>query len=212
MNIVLVWIQWSGKGTMARLIQEKYSYSFFEMGQKLRNFCELDNPDSKAVKDCITKWDLVPIELTGRILSHYLSNHDWGRIIFDGIPRSLSQKEMFNLIVKNYVVIFLDLNKEEAIKRLAWRRIDPTTWESFGTDFLGDNNPKTWVKLAVRDDDKPDFVRNRVDVFYQNTLPLLASWAKEWTKVYHIDADKSIEEEFAQIDEIIENEFYSSLD
>lgn len=211
MNIVLVWIQWSGKGTMARLIQDKYSYSFFEMWQKLRNFCELDTPDAKAVKDCMTAGNLVPIELTGKILSHYLLNHDGSRIIFDGIPRSLSQKEMFNQIVENYVVVFLDLNKEEAIKRLAWRRIDPTTWESFGVDFVGDINPKTWIKLVIRDDDKPDFVRNRVDVFYQNTLPLLASWAKEGIKVYHIDADKTIEEEFAQIDEIISNEFYKSL-
>ena len=180
------------------------------MWQKLRNFCELDNLDAKAVKDCMTAGNLVPIELTGRILAHYLSTHSWNHIIFDGIPRSLSQKEMFNLIVKNYVVIFLDLNKEEAIKRLAWRRIDPTTWESFSAEFIWDINPKTWIKLVIRDDDKPDFVRNRVDVFYQNTLPLLASWAKEGTKVYHIDANKSIEEEFTQIDEIVGNKFYQA--
>lgn len=193
---------------MARLIQEKYSYSFFEMWQKLRYFTELWLPESQRVKDCVTKWDLVPIELTGKILSHYLENHSWNNIIFDGIPRSMSQKEMFNKIVGKYVVIFLDLSKEEAILRLSWRRIDPITWESFPAEFKWDVNPKTWNKLVIRDDDKPEFVRNRVDVFYQNTLPMLASWAKEWIKVFSIDASKSIEEEFAQIDDIIENNYY----
>jgi len=211
MNIILVWIQWSWKGTMARLIQDKYSYNFFEMWQKLRNFCELENPDAKAVRECITKWDLVPIKLTGKILAHYLSTHKDNFTIFDGIPRSLIQKEMFDLIVKDYVVFFLDLSKEEAIIRLSWRRIDPITWESFPADFIWDINPSTWNKLVVRNDDKPEFVKNRVDTFYQNTLPLLASWAKSWTRVYHIDASKCIEEEFAQIDEIIGNDFYTVI-
>lgn len=53
MNILLVGIQGSGKGTQARKIAADYGYSFFEMGQKLRNFSELDHPRSGEVKACM---------------------------------------------------------------------------------------------------------------------------------------------------------------
>ncbi|EKE26974.1 MAG: hypothetical protein ACD_4C00100G0001 [uncultured bacterium (gcode 4)] len=112
---------------------------------------------------------------------------------------------MFDLIVKDYIIIFLDLNKLDAIERLSWRRIDPVTWESFWPEFIQDINPKTGNQLIIRDDDKPEAVSKRVDTFYQNTLPLLALWAAEWKKVYKIDASKTVEEVFSQIENIIES-------
>lgn len=105
------------------------------MGQKLRNFANLWLPESQEVKKCINSWWLVPIELTWKILSHYLESHkDWF-IIFDRIPRSLNQKEMFDLIVWEYCVFYLDLDKNEAIKRLSGRRIDPYFLRKFLTRF-----------------------------------------------------------------------------
>ncbi len=205
MNIILVWIQWSGKWTQARKIVEKYWYSFFEMWQKLRNFSELDLPESTDVKNYLSDWKLVPIELIWKILIHYLNIHKDVSVLFDWIPRTPDQKDMFDLIVKDYIIIFLDLNKLDAIERLSWRRIDPVTWESFWPEFIQDINPKTGNQLIIRDDDKPEAVSKRVDTFYQNTLPLLALWAAEWKKVYKIDASKTVEEVFSQIENIIES-------
>ena len=209
MNIVLVWIQWSGKGTQARLIVDKFSYSFFEMWQKLRNFAWLVLPESSAVKKCLEAWSLVPIELTGKILTHYMESHKESFILFDWIPRSIDQKEMFDMIVWEYSIFYLDLSKSEAIKRLLGRRIDPITWEWFPWDFVWEINPKTWNKLVTRDDDKPEAVIKRVDIFYQNTMPLLTSWAHSWKKIYNIDASKNVLEVFAQIEDILENKFYT---
>ena len=211
MNIVLIWIQWSWKWTQARLIQEKYTYHLFEMWQKLRNFTTLWLPESQTVKECIDSWRLVTIEMIWKILTHYRDTHKENFIIFDWIPRSLWQKEMFDLIIKEYVVFYLDLDKEEAIRRLSWRRIDPISWESFPQEFKWDINPKTWNKLVVRDDDKPEAVRKRVETFYSNTMPLLASWAQDRRKIYHIDASWVPENVFKEIEDIIENEFYKSV-
>ncbi len=212
MNIVLVWIQWSGKWTQARFIQDKFGYHFFEMWQKLRNFSSLDNPDSLEVKKCIDSWQLVPIELSWKILAHYRQTHSDNFIIFDGIPRSLDQKEMFDLIINEYVVFYLDLDKNEAIKRLSWRRIDPATWETFSSEYTWETNPKTWNKLVIRDDDKPESVKKRIEIFYANTMPLLASWAHDWRKIYSIDASWDVEKVFLRISEIIWNEFYTSVE
>ncbi|EKE28957.1 MAG: Adenylate kinase [uncultured bacterium (gcode 4)] len=212
MNIVLVWIQWSGKGTQARLIEEKYSYNFFEMWQKLRNFCELWLPESAQVKELVTAWKLVPTELIWRILKHYRDSHSENFILFDGIPRSIEQKEIFEMIIGEYVVFYLDLSKDLAIKRLSWRRIDPKTWESFWPDFAWDTNPATWNELITRADDTPDAVKKRVDTFYLNTLPLISAWTDESRKIYEIDASKSVEKVFEQISDIIENKFYTSVE
>lgn len=203
MDIILVWIQWSGKWTQARKIVDNFSYSFFEMGQKLRNFCEIWHELSPSVRQCIDSWKLVPQDMIAKILSHYKDTHKWVNILFDWIPRNVEQKDLFDEIIKDYIVIFLDLQKDDAIKRLSGRRIDLITWESFSSDFVWDINPKTGNKLITRSDDTPEAVSKRVDIFYQNTLPLLALWASEWRKVYKIDASKSIDEVFEEIRKIL---------
>jgi adenylate kinase len=69
--------------------------------------------------------------MSGKILTHYRKTHMENFILFDGIPRSLDQKEMFDMIIDDYIVFFLELDKETAISRLSGRRIDPKTGESF---------------------------------------------------------------------------------
>lgn len=203
MNILLVGIQGSGKGTQARKILEKFPASFFEMGQKLRNFTTLGHEKSAEVKECLEAGKLVSPELVATILKHYRDTHEGGRIIFDGIPRNADQKSLFDGVFPEYFVIFLDLDRDEAIRRLAGRRIDPTTGESFPGDFKGDFSPFTGVKLVKRDDDHPEAVAKRIDTFYQNTLPLLAAWANEGRRVYHIDASKSVDEVFSHIEVVL---------
>ncbi|MDD2487500.1 MAG: nucleoside monophosphate kinase [Candidatus Gracilibacteria bacterium] len=211
MNIILVGIQGSGKGTQARKITEMFSYNFFEMGQKLRNFADLDLPESQEVREYLKEGKLVSIEMIGRILVHYKQTHKDGFVLFDGIPRTIEQKDMFDSVIKDYIVIFLDLKKDEAIRRLSLRRIDPITGESFGPEFKGEINPETGNKLIFRSDDTPEAVSRRVETFYQNTLPLLALWASEGRKVYTIDAGKGIDEVFEEIQYIIQNKIYSSI-
>lgn len=101
---------------------------------------------------------------------------------------------MFEKIFPEYIVIFLDLDKKEAISRLANRRIDPSNGMSFPKDFIGDYSPYTGNKLIIREDDNIQAVSKRIASFYHNTLPLLAEWAARGKRVYRIDAGKSIEE------------------
>lgn len=199
MHIVLVGIQGSGKGTQARKIASEYGYHFFEMGQKLRNFADLDHPRSAEVKSCLESGKLVPDDLVEAMLRHYRDTHGSGNILFDGIPRSPSQKSLFDSVFPDYFVIFLDLSREEAIRRLAGRKIDPSTGESFPADFNGEYSPFTGQKLIKRPDDTPDAVAKRIEVFYQNTLPLLALWAQEGKRVYTVDASQGIETVYGQV-------------
>ncbi len=199
MNVVFVGIQGSGKGTQARLAVERFGYGFFEAGTKLRAFAELDHPMAPRVKDMLARGELVPDDVMGTILEHYRDHHEYGRLVFDGIPRTPGQKALFDRVIKDYFIVFLDLNEEEAVKRLGNRRVDPATGESFPPDFKGDVNPKTGNALVRRADDTPEAVARRVKNFYANTLPLLAQWAADGRKVYTVDASLSIESVFAQV-------------
>lgn len=202
MHILLVGIQGSGKGTMARKIIEKYGVSFFEMGQKLRNFAKLDEPGSREVAELLEKGSLVPNELISAMLRHYQGGHE-DRIIFDGVPRSKEQKDLFDQVFPEYMVLFLDLTRDVAIERLSNRRIDPATGESFPAGFVGDFSPFTGNKLIHREDDNPAAVAKRIDTFYANTLPLLALWASEGKRIYTIDASQDIDTCFRQIEVVL---------
>ena len=199
MNIVLIGIQGSGKGTQARKIAEESGYNFFEMGQKLRNFADLDHPRTGEVKACLESGKLVGDDLIEAMLRHYRDTHGADNILFDGIPRSTGQKALFESVFPEYFVFFLDLDREEAIKRIAGRMIDPTTGESFPADFVGAFSPFTGQRLIKRPDDTPEAVAKRIEIFYQNTLPLLALWAAEGKRVYTIDASKDVETVYSQI-------------
>lgn len=196
MHVLLVGIQWSGKGTQAREILEKHpNFSFFEMWQKLRDFSLMNEELSGVVKKHLDEWSLVPMPVIQAMLEHYKKNHASAEtILFDGIPRSLEQLDMFEKVFPEYYVIFLDLDKNTALERLANRRIDPVTGQSFPANFEGDFSPYTGNRLITRDDDNEEAVLKRIAGFYHNTLPLIAEWAARGKRVYRIDASKEIEE------------------
>ncbi len=133
------------------------------------------------------------------MLEHYRDTHKGMKVLFDGIPRSSSQKALFDAVFPEYFVVFLDLKREQAIERLAGRKIDPSNGESFPADFAGTFSPFTGQKLIKRPDDNPEAVAKRIEIFYENTLPLLAHWAQEEKRVYTIDASRDVETVYDQI-------------
>lgn len=188
---------------MARKMVEKHQFNFFEMGQKLRNFASLEEKESAEVAKILANGDLVGNDLVEKMLEHYKNNHSGAPVIFDGIPRSRDQKELFDRVFPEYIIVYLDLSRENAIARLANRRIDPVTGESFPADFVGDFSPFTGNRLIHRSDDNPEAVSKRIDTFMNNTLPLLALWASEGKRVYTIDASQNIEDCYKQISVVI---------
>lgn len=211
MNIVLVGIQWSGKGTQARLLCEHYpSYVFFEMGQKLRNFAKTGHPMASKLEEDMKTWRLIDDEIIGAMLNHYKDEHTWWHILFDGVPRTFGQKALFDQIFPDYLVVFLDLKQDIAIDRLSNRRIDPENGASFSKDFEWDYSPFTGNRLIKREDDTPEAAKIRIDGFYENTLPLLAEWASEGKRVYRIDASGTPNEVFSHIQVILSAYLYQN--
>lgn len=173
------------------------------MGQKLRDFSELDEPLSATVKTSLEQGKLVSPEIIEEIVTHYLRTNTGVSTIFDGIPRTIEQLDMFDRLVDEYIVLFLDLDQKTALSRLENRRIDPTNGHSFPKDFEGDYSPYTGAKLVRRDDDQAEIIQKRIESFYANTLPLIAACRQRGKLVYQIDAAQSIESVTQMIQTII---------
>lgn len=206
MNILLIGPQGSGKGTQARILTEKYGFFYFESGAYLRRIAE-NNPE---LKKTLNEGKLVPDrEMTSYLTAFLDEKNLYDQIIFDGFPRTLEQ---YNFL-KNWLsekkvgidlVIDLQINEEESIRRLSARRQDPETGEIY--NLLTDSPPANidQSKLVQRGDDKPESIEERLKLYRERTEPLVTQFKKE-TKVVIIDGSKPVEVIAEEIDKLIKN-------
>lgn len=200
MRLLFIWIQGSWKGTQARKLKEKYGFKIFETWQTLRDISKQDSKLWRLVKKTIEAWEQVTPDIIENILKDYLSNTNNDKIIFDGLVRNEWNKITADNIIKDYNVVFFDLPKTEAIKRLLWRMYNPNTWETFPAWTYKD--PKTGDKLIKRSDDEESAIKKRIEQFFEKTMPVIENYKKDWKLIY-INANQSVEKVFKDIEKII---------
>ena len=145
-HLMLIGIQWSGKGTQARKILEKYDdYILFEMGTELRKFAKLDTEDGRRVKEAVEAWLKAPTEYIVKLTEKFIAENSEKKVLIDGAIRSAEQNDDLEKVWGNFDVLWLDLDEETAVKRLSGRRIDPVTNETFPASYTGETNPKRCV-------------------------------------------------------------------
>jgi adenylate kinase len=205
-HIMLIWIQWSGKGTQARKILEKYDdYVLFEMGGELRRFAGNGTPDGERVRSFLEQWLKAPTEYIIKLTRKFLSESSWKKVLIDGAIRSKEQNDALEAEWWDFSVIYLELDEETAVRRLCGRRIDPFTQETFPASFAGDVNPKTGNTLVVRADDTEEAIRKRIAWSIADTLPLIQVWESHGHSVCKIDASQSEEEIFREVEKVMQN-------
>ena len=204
MYISLIGIQGSGKGTQAKHIVDTFGFTLFEMGAELRKFAASSHPRAAEVHATLHAGSLVSLDVIREVITDYMSGQSGdARILFDGVPRSMEQREIFDALVPDYAVVFLDLDRARAVERLSGRRICPITYEVFPADFPLDHNPKNGAKLITRHDDTPAAIDKRIGAFFDSTFPLVTYWREQGREIYRIDADQSVDTVFDEISTII---------
>lgn len=204
MNIILLGPQGSGKGTQGRLLCEKFGLSYFESGAYLRRIAE-GNPD---LKKFLSTGKLVPDrEMTSYLSAYFDKENLYDNIVFDGFPRTLEQYHFWknwlaDREMKLDLAIDLTISEAETIKRLSARRMDPKTGEIYNliTDPpLASLDQST---LIQREDDKPEAIKVRINLYRQRTEPLILELKKD-TKVVEVDGNRPIEQIASELSKIV---------
>jgi adenylate kinase len=213
MNIILLGPPGAGKGTQAKKISENYSLPHISTGDMLRENINNNTPLGLKAKSYMSRGELVPDELLITIIKDRLSRSDCsGGFLLDGFPRTIPQADALQMILtessrKLDVVLNIDVDDEELIKRLSERRMC-----ACGTSFHMVFNPpeKEGIcdacngKLYQREDDKADAIRNRLIVYKKQTQPLITYYTKK-NILRRIDGSKDISAIFKDIKKVLEN-------
>lgn len=177
MNIILIAAPAAGKGTQAEMLEKEFNLYHLSTGDVLRSVSNTSTPLGKKVKELIDNGNLVSDELIMELIKDKITSlKEYNGIIFDGIPRTVNQAKMLEEIINIDHVIYLDVEKNIAMKRSIGRRTCPKCGSIYNIYFdeINDNKcNKCNVELSKREDDTEEKFNHRFDTYLQSTLPVI---------------------------------------
>lgn len=204
-KIILIGAPGAGKGTQAKLIQEKYNLPHISTGDIFRMNIREKTPVGLKALEYIEKGQLVPDEVTLEIVAQRLKEADCQKgYILDGFPRTLPQAEALSKIENIDIVVDITVDNAKLIDRLTGRRVCVKCGESYHISTKKDNIcDKCGDTLIHRDDDREEVIKNRLEVFEASTRPIVNYYDK-MGKVASVDGMQNIDGVFKSICEAIE--------
>ena len=183
LNLVLLGPPGSGKGTQGERLQEDLELPYWATGDILRAAVREGTELGRSAKEYMDRGDLVPDEvIVGMIGERIESEEAADGFILDGFPRTEPQAEalaakLAELGRERTAVLLIDVDDDEVVRRLGGRRTCVENGHVFHVDF---NPPKQegvcdvdGSELIVRDDDKPEVIRHRLEQYHAKTAPLV---------------------------------------
>lgn len=179
MNLVFLGPPGAGKGTIAAVAKNALGVPHISTGDLFRENIKNETELGKEVKSILASGGLVPDSVTIKMVEERLKRSDCKNgYILDGFPRTIAQAEALSEMSKVDGVINFVLSEEEIIKRLSGRRMCKSTGRTYHIIF---NPPKvegiddeTGEELIQRDDDKPEAIKHRLEVYNESTAPLIS--------------------------------------
>ncbi len=183
LNLVLLGPPGSGKGTQGERLQEDFELPYYATGDILRAAVRDETELGRTAKEYMDRGDLVPDGVIVGVIAERLSLPEAeDGFILDGFPRTTGQAEALDAQLAKMgrsltATIFIDAPDDEVVRRLGGRRTCPNG-HIFHVEF---DPPEAegvcdvcGAELVVRDDDKPDVIRNRLERYHAETEPLVA--------------------------------------
>lgn len=184
MRVILLGAPGAGKGTQAQFIMEQYGIPQISTGDMLRAAVKAGTPLGLEAKKVMDAGGLVSDDIIIGLVKERIQQPDCANgFLFDGFPRTIPQAQaLVDAGVDIDFVVELDVDDQEIIARLSGRRVHPASGRVYHIDH---NPPKeegkddvTGDALVQRDDDKEDTVRKRLEVYQQQTRPLVDFYRK----------------------------------
>ena len=215
MKIILLGPPGAGKGTQAEIICKNFSIPHISTGDMLREAIANETATGKLAKEIMDAGNLVSDDVIISLVKDRIKEEDCKNgFLFDGFPRTIPQADALeNQEIFVNVVLELTLKDELIINRMSGRRVHQPSGRSYHLEF---NPPEkdglddvTGQPLIQRDDDKPETVKNRLEVYWEQTNPLIVYYRSKSVqtdlKYIEIDGSKTMEKVSSQIHAALED-------
>ena len=206
MNIVLLGAPGAGKGTQAQKLVEEFGVAHISTGDLLRAAVKAGTKLGVKAKSYMDNGQLVPDKLVVDLVTERLDADDAQKgFILDGFPRNTAQAVTLDSALAEMgrnldAALLVDVKPDVIVKRLSSRR---TCKECGYTARAGvDTCPSCGGEMYQRDDDKPETIQKRLDVYESQTAPLVEYYrGKELLKA--VDGDRPVDEVYADVKELL---------
>ena len=212
MKIVMLGAPGAGKGTQAKMIAAKYQIPHISTGDIFRANIKNGTELGKKAKSYMDQGLLVPDELTVDLVIDRLANDDCKNgYILDGFPRTIPQAEALDAALaklgeKMDYAIDVDVPDENIVSRMSGRRActgcGATYHIVYNPSKKGDCCEVCGEKLILRDDDKPETVQKRLNVYHEQTQPLIDYYTKQGI-LKAVDGTQDMNDVFTAITNIL---------
>jgi len=205
----------AGKGTQARLLQERLGLPQISTGDMFRALKDAQTPLAEEVRAIMQAGKLVPDDLTARIVEERTTRPDCrGGYVLDGFPRTTAQAETLEELAARQgheiVAVLVDVPHDTLEKRMTGRRSCPVCGEIYNVHF---RPPKTEgrcdlhpeARLVHRSDDNPETIGKRLDEYDAKTRPLVAYYESSG-RLRRVDGTRDPEAIYADIEKVVSSE------
>ena len=192
MKIILLGPPGAGKGTQADVICKTFSIPHISTGNMLREAAEAKTDLGKKAQALMDAGILVSDEVIVGLVEQRINQQDCqSGFLFDGFPRTIPQAEaLIERSVEIDFVVEIDVPDEEIISRMSGRRMHPGSGRNYHIEFnppkITDIDDETGEPLVQREDDNPETVKDRLEVYSNQTLPLIEFYSERSESIKYI--------------------------
>lgn len=212
MKIIMLGAPGAGKGTQAKKIADKYQIPHISTGDIFRANIKEGTELGKKAKSYMDQGLLVPDELTLELIMDRFQNPDCANgYVLDGFPRTIPQAEALTAALEKNgdsidYAINVEVPDENIITRMSGRRACLACGATYHVVYAPTKEEgvcdRCGEKLVLRDDDKPETVKKRLDVYHSQTQPLIDYYTKQG-KLAEVDGTQSVDAVFDAIVKIL---------
>jgi adenylate kinase len=210
--IVLIGAPGAGKGTQARLLQERRGIPQISTGDMFREMKNADTPLAREIQAIMASGKLISDDLTFQVVKERTSRDDCaGTYILDGYPRTAVQAEQLEALAqeqgKTIHAILVDIPLDHLEKRMTGRRSCPVCGEIYNIYFKAPQNDNVCdlhpeATLTHRADDTEEKVKVRLATYEEQTKPLLDYYEKSG-RLQKVDGNQDVEEIYKELEKLV---------
>jgi len=203
MKLILLGAPGAGKGSQATKIAKEYGIAHISTGDALRANIAKGTELGKFAKTFMDAGKLVPDEVVVNIVANRVKEDDCKKgFLLDGFPRTVAQADALSKLTDIDFVIDIDVDFAKVLARITGRRMCECGESFHISTHKADTCSKCGKKLYQRADDNEVTVQSRLDVYKSQTAPLIEYYKKQ-KKLVTVDGNRSIEEVFNAIKDIL---------